>query len=128
MSQTPRSAPGILQPIPGVLVAQNQIIETANNVAQVVATNGNIALGNPPWGAVVVQPGGAVTGVTMDVGLIDQQSISVHNNSAFTLTFAALATSHVADGVADVIPANTVRCFIWLQQANSGNGAWFHVG
>lgn len=128
MTQTPRSAPGIDQPVPGILRAQNQLIDVGNSTPQVIANNGNISLGSPPYGAVIVAPAAAVTGVTMDVGLIDQQGVVVHNNSANTLTFAAVATSHVIDGTADVIPAQTCRFFIWLASSNGGAGAWFHVG
>ena len=124
MSQNPRVAGHIDVVMPGVLRANMQIVHVANNAPQVIAANGNIALGNPPFGAVTVAPAGAVAGITMDKGFVDQQEVLVHNTSAFTVTFAAVGTSNVADGVADVIPALTVRHYIWLMS----QFAWYHVG
>lgn len=75
-----------------------------------LATSGTISLAAA---AALVAPTSAITGVIIPVGAFPGQVINVINNSAFTITFAAVATSHVADGVSDVIPALTSREFIY---------------
>lgn len=60
-----------------------------------------------------VSSAGAVTGLIITLGGFDGQKLTVVNTTAFTLTFAAAATSHVADGVSDVIPALTAREFTY---------------
>jgi hypothetical protein len=81
-----------------------------------LATGGSIANGFP---AIIVTPTAAVTGVIIPVGGSTGQMLTVINNTAFTITFAAVATSHVADGTLDVIIANSARDFIW------SGAAWF---
>jgi hypothetical protein len=60
----------------------------------------------------------AVTGLILQVPANgDGTQITVINTTAFTLTFAAAATSHVADGVSDVIPALSSRTFTYYGTA-----------
>lgn len=69
-------------------------------------------------------PTGNETGLILQAGTQRGQIVYVANLSAFTLTFAARATSNVFDGVADIIPANTCRGFVWV----SGSNAWVRMG
>jgi hypothetical protein len=59
-------------------------------------------------------PAGNITGVILQAGVNTGQQVWVTNESAFTITFAALATSNVYDGVSDVIAAKSGRLFVWL--------------
>lgn len=69
-------------------------------------------------------PTGNLTGAIIAKGLMDGQTFSLVNDSAFTITFAASGTSNVADGVSDVIAANTSRKFVYLASAS----LWFREG
>jgi hypothetical protein len=69
--------------------------------------------------------GGAVTGVIIAVGTVDGQTFTLTNEGSGSITFAAVATSHVADGVTTVIPVLTARTFIWL--ANAVQPAWYRT-
>jgi hypothetical protein len=84
-----------------------------------LATSGTIAITSP---VSLVAPTVAVTGVILTAGTVVGQTETVINNSGFTITFAAVATSHVADGVSDVIALNTARTYVW-----SGT-SWFRKG
>ena len=57
-------------------------------------------------------------------GTYGGQAVTLVNEGAVTLTFSAAGTSHVADGILDVIPAHTARTFIW----NSGTMLWYRTG
>lgn len=57
--------------------------------------------------------GSSFTGLILAAGGYTGQTVWVPNVGAGTLTFAAAATSHVADGAAGAIPANTARQFVW---------------
>jgi len=83
--------------------------ETASSSSS-LATGGTIAITNP---VTIVAPTAAVTGVILTSGTVTGQTQTVLNNSAYSITFAAVSTSHVADGTSDVIAANTARSFIW---------------
>jgi hypothetical protein len=50
--------------------------------------------------------------------------VTVINESAFALTFAASGTSHVADGVSDVIPALAARTFTY----DGNTSLWYRSG
>lgn len=75
-------------------------------------------------GAARVTTSGAVTGVILQAGAYPGQVVTVINESANSITFAASGTSHVADGVSDVIGANTARGFVW----DSGPALWYRLG
>lgn len=72
---------------------------------------------------VTVSAAGNITGLIIAVGTVNGQAMLVINESAFTLTFAAAGTSHVADGVSDVIAALTARKFVW----DSNTSLWYRV-
>ena len=82
----------------------------------VLASSGTISLANA---TALVAPTAAVSGVIIPVGTFSGETLVVANNSAFTITFAAATTSHVVDGVSDVIPAQSAREFIYVA------GVWF---
>jgi hypothetical protein len=83
-----------------------------------IATSG----GSPAiaYGQVIVTPASNVSGIILQAGLGAGVEVTVINESAFTVTFAAVATSHVADGTSDVIAANNSRRFQW-----SPSGLWY---
>lgn len=70
-----------------------------------------------------VTPTGSFTGEILAAGQYSNQRVTVVNASAFTVTFAASATSHVADGVADVIAANTAATYVW----DTGTSLWYRT-
>ncbi len=84
------------------------------------ATGGTITTAGV--GLARVAPTGNITGVILQAGTIPGQTVTVWNNSAFTITFAAVGTSNVADGVLAVIAANRKMDFTW----NSVAGKWAH--
>jgi hypothetical protein len=83
-----------------------------------IATSG----GSPAiaYGQVIVTPASNVSGIILQAGLGAGVEVTVINESAFTVTFAAVANSHVADGTSDVIAANNSRRFQW-----SPSGLWY---
>jgi hypothetical protein len=100
--------------------------------------SGNLALGQSGTSPVIingstittagvstarVSPGGAVTGIILQAGTQPGQELTVINESAAanTITFAAAATSNVADGVTTTIAG--VRCgkFTW----SSATSRWY---
>jgi hypothetical protein len=85
---------------------------------QALANNGTIANSAAETGAnyalYPVSSAANLTGLVLQVpDNGDGTQITVVNTTDFTLTFAAAATSHVADGVADVIPALASRTFTY---------------
>lgn len=79
--------------------------------AVVTATSGTIATAATVVSRVA--PAAAITAVVLASGTFLGQVVTVVNEAAFSITFAASGTSHVADGVSDVIPALTARMFTW---------------
>jgi hypothetical protein len=106
----------------GALNAQNLLTLAQSGSAPSVATSGTIATAN--LGVSRVTTAGAVTGVILASGTVAGQLVIVVNESANTITFAAVGTSHVADGTSDVIAANTARMFVW----DSSNSRWYRCG
>lgn len=80
--------------------------------AAVTATSGTIVVA-AGTGISRVAPAANITGVILTAGTISGQTVVVVNEAAFTITFAAAGTSHVADGTSDVIAALTARMFVW---------------
>lgn len=67
----------------------------------------------------------AVTGLILAVPPNgDGTQVTIINTTAFALTFAAASTSHVADGVLDVIPANASRTFTFY----GASSLWYRSG
>jgi hypothetical protein len=71
-----------------------------------------------------VAPAGNVTGIVMSRDFTNNwREITVINQSAFTLTFAASGTSNVADGTSDVIQANSAAKYAW----NPNTTLWYRA-
>lgn len=93
-----------------------------STIAAVIANAGTITTSGV--GIARVAPTGAVTGIILQAGTLAGQIVIVRNESAFTVTFDVVATSHVADGATSPIAANTSRMFEW----NSVGAVWSRIG
>jgi hypothetical protein len=103
----------------GSIISKGYVATGQSASAAALATSGTIAVGT--LGSTIVAPTANVTGVILASGTTAGQEVTVTNQSAFTITFAASGTSHVADGTSDVIAANNCRTFKW----NSLNSLWY---
>lgn len=103
-----------------VVVDGAQAAAGQSSSAQSVASSGTIT--TTGIGVARVTTAGAVTGVILQAGQAGQQ-VTVINESANSITFAASGTSHVADGVADVIAATSARTFVY----DSGTSLWYRT-
>lgn len=65
------------------------------------------------YGAIPVTATANVAGLILQPPGSTWSQVTLVNQSAFTLTFAASGASHVADGVSDIIPALTARMFTY---------------
>ena len=65
----------------------------------------------------------AATGVILAAGTEDQQEVLLFNESANTITFAAVATSNVANGTSASIASLTAMRLAWNAQA--ATPAWY---
>lgn len=92
--------------------------------APVLASNGTIITAGVAVARVA--PGGAVTGVILQSGSYGGQEVWVVNEStgANSVTFAAAATSNVADGTSSAIAGLTARKFVW----DSVTSLWYRAG
>lgn len=89
--------------------------------ATVLATGGTITpvIG---IGAYRMAPTVAVTGIILaTLSGHDATEIEIYNESAFLITFAAVGTSHVANGVTATIPVNSCKRFKW----NNAKNLWY---
>lgn len=108
------------------VLANGNIVSLANlsvgqsATAVALAASGTIATAN--IGVSRVAPTGNVASIILASGTQAGQQVTVINESAFTVTFAASGTSHVADGVSAVILANRKMDFTW----DSGTSLWYH--
>jgi hypothetical protein len=75
------------------------------------------------WETVPVSAASAATGVILQAGDQNGQMLTVINTGTNSITFAAAATSNVADGVSDVIAGNHAASFRWL----SATSLWYRV-
>lgn len=75
-----------------------------------LASNGTIGTA-ATWA--ILAPTADVTGVILGAGAWDGQMCKVYNGSAFSITFAAVGTSNVADGAADSVPPLSLRVYSW---------------
>jgi hypothetical protein len=91
----------------------------SQSAAAVVITNGSTI--NASVGVSRVNPGGNVTGIIMPAGTHPGQKGTIVNESAFTVTFAAVGTSRVADGTSAIIAANRCMELTW----NSATSKWY---
>lgn len=101
--------------VPGGIAVGNFSGATALANGNTIATAGT--------GLSKVSSTAAVTGLILQQGTLDGQQVVVSNETAFTLTFAVSGTSHVADGISDVIPALTSRLFTYDGNVN----LWFRA-
>lgn len=93
------------------------------NAAQTVATAGTIATAGLSVSRVNPSAGSA-TGVILAAGTVDGQVCIVENDHATnTVTFAAAATSNVADGASDAIAALRAATFVW----NATTSRWYRA-
>lgn len=103
----------------------NELIRTKLNFygesssAAAIANGGTI--GTFATGAARVVPAANVTGIILEAGSEPAQVVTVINESAFTVTFAAAGTSNVADGTSSVISANRCALFVW----DSSTSRWY---
>ena len=94
---------------------------SATDGTQVIATDGTVTL--PTYSSIKrLNPAAAVTGVILPVGREEGDTVTLVNISANSITFAAAATSRVADGASAVIAALTRMTLIWDATA----ARWFH--
>jgi hypothetical protein len=103
--------------VSGASIATKQNTGTAPTIA----TSGTIS--TAALGISRVTTGGAVTGVIMQAGTFAGQEVWVVNESANSITFAAVATSNVSNGVSGVIAALNGRKFVW--DSLSTPAAWY---
>lgn len=96
-----------------------QLGAVSRDTAQTIANDGAIVHNGFP--RVRVTTAGAVTGVIVDAGLYDGQVLIIQNDSANTLTMAAVATSRVANGVTFVVPALSASWLVW----DGSQSKWF---
>lgn len=92
--------------------------------ATAFATGGTIT---PTAGIMRFAPAAAATGAILAAGSKDGQELIIVNESANSITFAAVATSRVLAGTSAVIAANTAMKLVWIAAAQSGTGAWVNV-
>lgn len=116
------NASGVLSYAMAGAGTQTQGVSPASGAATTLNTGGTVT---PTASIMRTVNGGAVTGVIIAVGTVDGQTFTLTNEGSGSITFAAVATSHVADGVTTVIPVLTARTFIWL--ANAVQPAWYRT-
>jgi hypothetical protein len=85
------------------------------------ATAGSGTITTAGVGVARVSPAGNITGVILQAGTLPGQKVTVINESAFSVTFAASGTSNVADGTGDVIATLTAATFTW----DGGTSLWY---
>jgi hypothetical protein len=96
----------------GVFAGKIQLNSTTSS--QAIATGNTITV-PANTGVILVSAAAAATGVIMPTLAIssDQEIWIVNTGGTNGITFAAQATSHVADGASDSIGANTAAKMIW---------------
>jgi hypothetical protein len=99
----------------------NVIFSTKQSATAAAIANGN-TITTTGIGEARVAPTGNVTGIILQAGTTPTQEVTVVNESAFTVTFDVVGTSHVADGVSAIIAANRAMFFTW----NSAQSKWYH--
>lgn len=107
----------------GLWYATPQVATTAaftpSGSAAATATSGTITTSGVQIARVA--PTAAITAVVLAAGLAAGQLCMVSNESAFSVQMAASGTSHVADGVNCLIPANQSRLFGYT------NSLWYEI-
>lgn len=108
-----------LSDLASVLDRFRTTIQPSQSQTAVAIVNGNTIVTNITVSR--VNPAGNVTGIILQKGNAPGQEVTVINESAFTVTFAAVGTSFVANGTAEVIAANSGRRYLW----NTVTGKWY---
>ena len=103
--------------IPSAVLASDSAQALTSSGTILTATHGTLA-------AIPVTETGNVTGMILEAPQQAWSQVTIINQSAFTITFAASGTSHVADGVLDVIPANAARTFVY----DGNTSLWYRAG
>lgn len=91
--------------------------------ATAIVTGGTIDVGGT--GTIRLNPAAAVTGAILQKGNKAGQIVRLVNESANSITFAAVATSNVADGVSDVVDALNGATYVWDPDASTAG--WYRV-
>lgn len=112
---------GISEDNAGSIWCAGYLASGQSATAAATATGGTITTAST--GVARVAPVAAITGVILQAGTKAGQQVTVVNESANSVTFAASGTSFVADGVSDVIAATSARMFIW----DSGTALWYRL-
>ena len=115
---SPAIAPGLADRLYANIPVTTPTAPTTGGTIATLDANG------VPIGGARLAPAGAITGMILQAGESDGQTFMIRNISAFSITFAAVATSNVADGVSAVVPALTAIRFIWDATA----AYWLHEG
>ena len=96
-------------------------VRSVVTAAQTIATGNTITL--PTTGKTkLLTNAGAATGVILAAGRHDGEEITLINNAAASITFAASGTSRVADGTSAVIAALTRMDLVW----DATSALWYH--
>lgn len=102
--------------------AVTQSVSPASGVSTTIA-NGNTV--TPTASIMRTTNVGAVTGLIVASGTVDGQTFTLINEGSGTVSFAAVGTSHVADGATTAIPVLTGRTLVWM--ANVVTPAWYRT-
>ncbi len=103
--------------IPAPVLSNDSPQALSNASTILVGTDGN-------YGAIPVTATGNVTGIILEAPTAAWSKITVVNQSAFTVTFAASGTSHVADGVTSLIPMLSAQDFVY----DNNTSLWYQCG
>jgi hypothetical protein len=106
--------------VPGNLTVNGGINGPVAAAQNITANGQTITL--PVSNSKLLTNNGAYTGIILTAGTVDGQQLTLINNTANSVTFAASGTSNVADGVSAVIAANRAMYFEWSATA----ALWFH--
>lgn len=102
----------------------NWITDFISPSAQSITSNGQ-TISTQGLAYIRVTCSGSFTGLILQASTDVRQEITVINEGSGSLTFAAAATSNVADGTSDVITTLTARKFVW--DTGSGVNKWYRA-
>jgi hypothetical protein len=95
---------------------------SAPNRAQAITANGQTIIVNSQNKVVLTTALGAgVTGLIVQKGSADDQDLILLNNSAQSMTFAAVGTSNVQGGTGTSVAAGAAKEFSW----DASTSAWW---
>jgi hypothetical protein len=97
-------------------------INWAPDSVQALSSSGTIKVATDGmYGLIPVTETGNVTGMILETPTRTNSTVKIINRSAFTITFAASGTSHVADGTSDVIAASSAATYTY----DNGTTLWY---